>query len=232
VDGLISQINSQYLESLINYTNHLKARNAALRQFAERGITDTDLLSSYDRVLSKAGDFIYQTRKEFVGQMLPVLHKFYQFLSSGNEPAEISYKSDLESASTEQLFQQNLQRDILLQRTSAGVHRDDFTFQLSGYELKKYGSQGQQKSFLISLKLAEFEIIEKKKGFKPILLLDDIFDKLDDDRIHKLIELIAKETFGQIFITDARPDRTSEILRKANLKATLLSVENGRITNA
>lgn len=232
VDGLISQINSQYLEHLITYTNHLKARNAALRQFAERGRTDHDLLATYDRVLSKSGDFIYQTRTEFVLQLLPVLQKFYQFLSSGNEPAEVAYKSDLEALGTAQIFQQNLQRDLVLQRTSAGIHRDDFTFQLNGFELKKYGSQGQQKSFLISLKLAEFEIIEQQKGFKPILLLDDIFDKLDDDRIQKLIELIARQTFGQIFITDARPDRTSEILRKANLTASLLTVDNGIVRYA
>ncbi|MEJ0034358.1 MAG: hypothetical protein WDO15_30275 [Bacteroidota bacterium] len=124
----------------------------------------------------------------------------------------------------------NLNRDIILQRTTMGIHRDDFIFTLDGFELKRHGSQGQQKSFLIGLKLAEFDVLTAHKKFKPILLLDDIFDKLDDDRIARLIELVGSGTFGQLFITDARPDRSQELLHEAGIRAERFLVESGTLS--
>lgn len=229
-DGLISQINSDYLDQLIVYTNHLKARNAALRHFAEKGKTDMDLLEVYHRKMAPAADFIFKTRQEFTRLINPVLARHYAFLSqSTNEATEIHYKSELENSSMAELLKENVQRDLVMQRTSSGIHRDDYIFQLQHQELKRFGSQGQQKSFLIGLKLAEFEVIEDRKGYKPLLLLDDIFDKLDDERIARLIERVATGMFGQLFLTDARPDRTRGLMGATALAPQVFSVEEGRI---
>ncbi len=229
-DSLISQLNKSYLENLILYTNQLKQRNSLLRMFSESGKVDYDLLNTYDSQLAKAGRFIFQNRKEFLSEFLPRFKQHYHFLA-GNELEEvnISYRSDLQTFDLEELLKRNLQRDIMLQRTTSGIHRDDFVFTLNTGELKRFGSQGQQKSFLIGLKLAEFQSIAEQKGFRPLLLLDDIFDKLDDLRIHKLMLLIAQGTFGQLFMTDARQGRSKEILAAAGLDAKLFIVENGKL---
>lgn len=226
-DTLISQLDKIYLENLITYTNHLKQRNSLLRMFSETGRVDSDLLASYDQQIIPAGNYINAKRQNFVVEFLPFLKRDYKFLSESNEEVNIQYKSDLQKADFESLLQTHLQRDILLQRTSTGIHRDDFDFLMNGNELKKFGSQGQQKSFLIALKLAEFQCIAEAKQFKPMLLLDDIFDKLDDQRIHQLMRLISQGRFGQLFLTDARQARTQEILKEARVIAQVFKVENG-----
>ena len=231
-DSLISQLDKPYLENLIVYTNQLKQRNSLLRSFAESGKIDHDLLASYDQKIIPPGNYIFAKRRDFLTEFFPFFKEQYLFLVDGSkEEVDIQYQSDLAKSDLAELLAKNLQRDIILQRTSAGIHRDDFDFRINGFELKKYGSQGQQKSFLISLKLAEFQAIAERKKFKPILLLDDIFDKLDNQRIHQLMLLVAKGTFGQIFITDAREDRTQQILKDANLDAKIFLVENGTFTN-
>jgi DNA replication and repair protein RecF len=230
IDSMISQVNREYLERLIGYTGHLKMRNSLLKRFAERGSVDHDLLESCDRQLIPCGDFITKTRQEFLSAFSPYFQKHYSFLSgSGNEQVAIAYRSGTDDYSLADALEKNLSRDILLQRTTMGAHRDDFLFTLEGFELKRHGSQGQQKSFLIGLKLAEFDILTAHKKFKPILLLDDIFDKLDDDRISRLIGLVGSGTFGQLFISDARPDRSSELLNHAGIVAEKFLVENGQI---
>jgi DNA replication and repair protein RecF len=229
-DSLISQLDRSYLDHLISYTAYLRQRNSALRFFSEKGKVDNDLLASYDQVLIPASTYIFNKRKEFIAEFVPRLIQHYRFLS--DEPSEevsIQYRSDLEEMSWAEALKKNLNRDLALQRTTTGVHRDDFLFYLNGNELKRFGSQGQQKSFLIGLKLAEFDSININKGLKPILLLDDIFDKLDDFRINKLMQLVARENFGQIFITDARPGRTNEILRQSGIEAELFELENGNL---
>jgi DNA replication and repair protein RecF len=226
-DTLISQLDKIYLENLIAYTNHLKQRNSLLRMFSETGSVDRDLLASYDQQIIPAGNYINTKRQNFVVDFLPFLTKHYKFLSESNEEVNIQYKSDLQKTDFESLLQTHLQRDILLQRTSTGVHRDDFDFQMNGNELKKFGSQGQQKSFLIALKLAEFQCIAEAKQFKPIVLLDDIFDKLDDQRIRQLMRLVSQGAFGQLFLTDARQTRSQEILKEAQVGAQVFKVENG-----
>jgi DNA replication and repair protein RecF len=230
-DSLISQLDKPYLENLIVYTNQLKQRNSLLRAFAESGKTDPDLVASYDQKIIPAGNYIFSKRKQFVADFLPFFKKQYQFLVEGSrEEVHIQYRSDLEKSDFADLLNKNLPRDILLQRTSAGIHRDDLEFLINQNELKRLGSQGQQKSFLIALKLAEFQSIAEAKLFKPILLLDDIFDKLDDQRIHQLMLLISQGTFGQLFITDARQGRSQEILKEANVSAQVFTVENGTFT--
>lgn len=228
-DSLLSQIDHSYLENLITYTSFLKQRNSALKMFAERGQTDHDLLAGYDQKLIPAATSIFEKRKKFIQEFIPTFQKHYQNLSDSKaEQMDIQYRSDLEEVDFGEMLQRNLQRDLITQRTTAGIHRDDFLFLLNGNEVKRYGSQGQQKSFLIALKLAEFQVIAENKKFKPLLLLDDIFDKLDDRRINKILKLVTEGMFGQLFITDASPDRCKEILKHMNLKPGILTIENGK----
>lgn len=229
-DSLISQLDRPYLDYLITYTALLKQRNSALRLFSERGRIDSDLLESYDEKLIPAAEYIFNKRKDFLNDFIPRLINHYHFLADNNsEEVSVHYRSDLDGTTWKEALKKNLSRDLALQRTTTGIHRDDFLFFLNNNELKKFGSQGQQKSFLIGLKLAEFESITINKSLKPILLLDDIFDKLDDSRIHKLMLLVAGDNFGQIFITDARPGRTKEILKQSGIEAELFELENGNL---
>jgi len=227
-DSLISQLDRKYLDNLIVYNHQLKQRNSALRTFSENGIVDTDLLESYDQKIGQAAEYIHKIRMDLLREFTPKFRRHYDFLvQESDEVADIQYKSDLLNDSFHSLLKKNFQRDLLLQRTTAGVHRDDFIFSLKEQELKRVGSQGQQKSFLIGLKLAEFQILAEQKAIKPILLLDDIFDKLDDFRIHQLMKLVDQGTFGQLFITDARQGRSQQILREAGIDARLIVLENG-----
>ena len=231
-DSLISQLDKRYLEELIIYTNQLKQRNSLLRLAAEKGL-DQDLLETYDQKLVSSGNYLHNKRAEFLGSFLPLFKNHYRFISNDHEEEiDILYKSDLAGENFGLLLKNSIKKDVVIQRTSVGVHRDDFVFTLNGYELKRIGSQGQQKSFLIGLKLAEFQSIERVKKIKPLLLLDDIFDKLDDERIHKLVTLVVDGTFGQLFITDARPDRSRGLFQEASIEAELFLIENGKLIDA
>jgi DNA replication and repair protein RecF len=229
-DTLLSQLDRFYLEHLITYSHQLKQRNSLLRRFSETGAVDTELLESYDHRICIAGNYIHQSRKNILNEFLSRFKRHYQFIAhESGESINIVYRSDLDQGDFGTQLKNHVHRDILLQRTTFGIHRDDFVFLLNSGELRKYGSQGQQKSFLISLKLSEFQTIAEKKGIKPILLLDDIFDKLDDNRIHHLMKLVAEGMFGQLFITDARSDRSSSILKEAGISARIFVVENGNL---
>jgi DNA replication and repair protein RecF len=226
-DTLISQLDRQYLENLIVYNHQLKQRNSLFRSFSDSGKVDTDLLESYDVKIADSGTYIHKIRKSFLNEFIPKFNQHYEFLvRESAEKATIHYRSDLDEASFSALLKKNLQRDLILQRTTSGIHRDDFLFVLNEQELKRVGSQGQQKSFLIGLKLTEFQILAEQKMVKPILLLDDIFDKLDDLRIQQLMKLVSKGTFGQLFITDARQGRSKQILSEAGIGARLFVLEN------
>jgi DNA replication and repair protein RecF len=227
-DSILSQLDKVYLENLIIYTNNLKQRNSALKMFAEKGKTDRDLLASYDQKLVASGNIIFSKRKKLVEEFLPVFLRHYKYLSSEAETAQLVYKSELDGADLQTLFNQNISKDLALQRTTSGIHRDDFLFLINQNELSRFGSQGQQKSFLTSLKLTEFEILSNHKKFKPILLLDDIFDKLDDLRISRLMKMIKEGIFGQIFITDARQGQCKTILQAEGLDFQSFDIENGK----
>ncbi len=232
-DSLLSQTDKNYLENLIVYSHYLKQRNSLLRIFLERGTVDGDMLEVYDEKLVPAGEYIYRKRMEFMVEFHSLFERHYRFLAGNpEERVQITYQSQLHHMDFAQALRQNLQRDILLQRTSSGIHKDDFVFSINDGELKRLGSQGQQKSFLIGLKLAEFQVVFQNKGLKPLLLLDDIFDKLDDERIHKLMALVADGTFGQLFVTDARANRSREIFAEAGVKSDLFWVNEGKIKGA
>lgn len=227
-DGLISQLDKKYLEALIRYNQALKNRNALLRMFAESGRSDSLALESYDQHLVVNGQYLYRRRQDFLNEFLPFFQKFYSNLVNNSERTVIRYVSGLHEAEFEAGLKSSRGRDLVTQRTNFGVHRDDFDFQLGDGDLKRLGSQGQQKSFVIALKFAQFEILKVYKLFEPILLLDDIFDKLDDFRIARLLELIHMEK-GQLFITDARPDRTSELIATTGLPSSVFQVEQGQV---
>lgn len=230
VDTLLSQTDQEYLRQLILYQSVLRQRNGLLKMSQERGVIDRDLLHTYDAQLIAAGTYIFSARETLVKRIIPVLTEQYSFLVGGSdEQVGILYTSDLAAFDFGSELSGRLERDRILGRTSVGIHRDDFNFQLMNQPLKDWGSQGQQKSFLIALKLAEFKLLEEKNRFKPLLLLDDIFDKLDDDRIHRLMDLISAGSFGQIFITDARPERSAEMLRRIGVKSQNFQVEGGMI---
>lgn len=228
-DSIISQLDHQYLDALMQYNHALKQRNSLLKMFADTNSFDDIALESYDRVLIQKGKLIYDRRKEFIIEFLPLFRQFYNFIVE-NEKADMVYASELNHISFDEGLKKNRKKDLALQRTSFGIHRDDYQFNLGDGDLKRLGSQGQQKSFVIALKLAQFDVTKNHKKFKPVLLLDDIFDKLDDFRIARLLDMIKNDQFGQIFITDARPDRTSSLLKQVNVPATIFTVENGKIS--
>ncbi len=229
LDMLLSQMDGAYLEQLMIYTKALKHRNKLLKQFAENRITDPDQLEPYDYIILQAGKRIADTRALFISRFEPLLQKHFNWISNGREMVRLQYRSSFLNEDYKFSFQNALEKDLLLQRTTEGVHRDDIIFEMNGYPLKKYGSQGQQKSYIIALKLAQFDLLVEEKGFKPILLLDDIFDKLDDERIGKLVDLIEEHTFGQVFITDARPERTWHFLSGISSGLKVFQVGEGMI---
>ena len=231
-DGILAQLSHAYLNELIRYNQLLKQRNSILKQFSERNHIDQDLIDTYDLQIIAAAKFIYHQRKIFLGEFIPVFTNHYKNLSEQKEETSLSYISQIESADFEKEYRLALKRDIILQRTTYGIHRDDFIFKIGEHPLKNYGSQGQQKSFVIALKLAQFDIIKKQKGFKPILLLDDIFDKLDDHRISKLMEMVAGHSFGQLFITDARAERSEKLFRKIKAEVRIWRMEEGKLSES
>lgn len=224
-DGTLSQIDQVYLNNLLKYNKIIEQRNSLLKQFAERNFFDKTLIDTYDTHLLPLAQAIYEKRSEFINEFTPLLENYYFFICNEKEKIGMNYESDLQSTDFPSLFRNQLQKDMLLQRTTKGIHKDDYTFTIGGYPINKFGSQGQQKSYVIALKLAQFELLSRLKGIKPILLLDDIFDKLDDTRIKKLMELMSNGKFGQVFLTDARPERTRGLFEEIGQAIQVIAVD-------
>ncbi len=214
LDAMISQTDSDYLFGLIQYQKAIQQRNALLKYFSKNRTFDLDSLEIYNEPICNFGALIFEKRKNFIANLNPMVAHFYEIISGGKEQVEIQYESHLWEDHLENLLHQNLDRDRQLTYTSKGIHKDDLLFNMNSVLIKKIGSQGQQKSFLIALKLAQLNRIKQLTGKNPILLLDDIFDKLDDGRVSQLISLINKENFGQMFITDTHKERTENIVRQ------------------
>ena len=230
-DSIISQINHAYLDNLIRYNHVLRQRNSLLKQFAERHTYDRDLLDSYSEQLLSLGEQLYEARQAFIEQFIPLFEQHYRYLSDDKEVVTIRYESHFAQDDFQAVFYRAYSRDLALQRTTRGIHRDDFVFEIAQYPVKKYGSQGQQKSFVIALKLAQFEIIYQQTSIKPLLLLDDIFDKLDDHRIAQLTQMVIAQTFGQLFVTDARPERTYQLFKELAVEKKFFTVRQGEVVN-
>src|ERR1700733_4834177 len=229
IDNVMSQTDNSYLDELISYNKVLINRNALLKQIADTGRYDPTLMEVYDVQLIASGNKLFEKRKAFMESFTEIFNKHYSYLSDDAEQVELSYESQLLTDDFASLLKRNIERDRILERTSAGIHKDDLLFTIHGMPMKKFGSQGQQKSFLISLKLAQYSFLYQQNGFKPILLLDDIFDKLDDLRITKLMQMISNHDFGQVFITDTNVSRVKNIFGEIGVDIKLFKVKGGEI---
>lgn len=216
IDTILSQLDPAYLQHLIQYTRILQQRNSLLKQFAEGGRNDEPLLSVLDAQLVQPGVFIFEQRRAFLQAYLPEVVRMYTMIAGTGEEVSLQYQSQLLQAAFADLLERSRQKDYYTQRTTAGIHRDEVEFRLGDQPLKQVASQGQRKSLLFALKLAEFNVLQRYKGHEPILLLDDVFEKLDSQRMHNLLHWACVENQGQVFLTDTHCERLTESLEKLN----------------
>jgi DNA replication and repair protein RecF len=212
LDTLISQVDAEYLQQLIIYNKVLQQRNSFLKNESFQLNFDAQLLDALDAQLIKPGEYIYETRKQFCEKLVPLVKEFYKEISGNNEVISLAYSSYLNDNDFSKLLVSSRQKDILTQRTSAGIHKDDLIFLLNENSFKTMASQGQRKSLLFACKLAEFEMLRSIKGFSPLLLLDDVFEKLDEMRMKNLLQYVCKKNNGQVFITDTHKERLEHAL--------------------
>lgn len=224
IDQVISQVDASYLQDLMVYQHTLQQRNSLLSHFHHTQTWDEDLLLAYDEKLIETGSRIVQRRALFTADFQSHISNAYEALS-GREKVSMHYLSDISDHDFATLLLGCRSRDRALQRTTVGPHRDDFVFRLDNYELRKTASQGQQKSFIAALKLAQYIHIRLHTGFPPVLLMDDLFDKLDDARVNRLLKLLISEGIGQVFITDARGERTRQALIQAGLDFEMVELD-------
>ncbi len=216
MDGVISQSDQVYLNKLLQYTKLVSQRNSLLKYFAANNTFERDTLEVYNLQMSSLGQDLFEKRKEFLKEFIPIFNKRYSDITNNKEEVHINYKSQLFESELSDLLEENLQKDLALQYTSVGIHKDDLSFEIEEHPIKKFGSQGQQKSFLIALKLAQFDFIKQISQVNPILLLDDIFDKLDENRVAHIVALVATNELGQIFLSDTHADRTEKVVKNSN----------------
>ncbi|MBI3502876.1 MAG: DNA replication/repair protein RecF [Bacteroidetes bacterium] len=229
-DSIISQYDRAYLENIIAYSKVLLQRNAQLKQFSKSGKFDNESLKIWDVQLVELGNKIYAKRKEFSAEFEPIFNKQYEFISGGKEKVEIAYQSQLHKGDFEALLSEALEKDRIMEYSTVGVHKDDWEFRMDKYPVKKFSSQGQQKSYLLAVKLAQFEFVKQHKQVIPILMLDDIHDKLDEHRVKKIIELVSGNDFGQVFITDTSKERIQKLCKSAGAEMKLFKVKQGAIS--
>ena len=227
IDTVISQFDKFYLSDLIYYNKALLQRNSLLKSFSERNYFDASALEIWNEQLIKSGQKIFEKRKEFLKEFIPLFQRYFEYISGGRETVSISYDSQLNERPLEELFVAALEKDRILKYTTVGTHKDDLLMVINDHAVKKFGSQGQQKSYIIAIKLAQFEFTKEKIGFRPVLLLDDIFDKLDEERVKQIIELVGDDNFGQVFITDTQKERIMHIFEKVNIEHKIFKIDNG-----
>jgi DNA replication and repair protein RecF len=216
MDTVLSQMDANYLQQLLNYNKVLQQRNSLLKSFAEQGKADWQLLEVLDEQLIAPGNLIFAKRKTFTEALIPLVQQFYSRIADNDEVITLQYDSKLHDSSFYDLLNNYRQKDFAAQRSNAGIHKDDIAFQLNGQVFKTTASQGQRKSLLFALKLAEFELLKENKSFAPLLLLDDVFEKLDDNRMQQLLHWVCNENTGQVFITDTHKERLQEAFEKLN----------------
>jgi len=212
MNKIISQYNGGYLDSVLRYSKALQQRNKLLKDFRSSGSFDPEMLSIWDSQLIRYGNYVHAERVILVNELIPVFQEYYTMISSGKESVSLKYKSHLSENDFVSALKLALEKDRTLEYTTVGVHKDDLHLEMDDFPVKTLGSQGQQKSYLVALKLAKFDYIKRKAGFPPILLLDDIFDKFDAERVEEIIKIVGDHRFGQIFITDTHSDRLHKIL--------------------
>ncbi len=229
MDMIISQADVQYLATLGTYRKVLQQRNKLIKNFARDKYVDEESLELWDEQLCEAASYIHDKRKNFILELVPIIQHYYNIISGGSEQIDIKYKSHLNDHNFCLLLKENLKRDLALEYTYAGIHRDDLDLLIDTQPIRKFGSQGQQKSFLIALKFAQHDFIRKHLKIKPLLLLDDIFDKLDPQRVEKLVGMVSQDQFGQIFITHTNEQRLKQILHNLAVEYKIFHVSQGRI---
>ena len=227
IDMVISQGDARYLDALIRYGKALEQRNKMLKE----GISDSSLYFAVEAMMAPAAEYIYTARTEWIAKLEPIFRSFYERISGTAEVPGLQYVSQMQSSDDfEQMMENHRQRDVILRHTSAGPHRDDILLTLNGMEMRRTGSQGQCKTFVISLRLAQYEFLSQSTGMKPLLLLDDIFDKLDSARVERIVRLVDDPAFGQIFITDTNRSHLDEIMVRTGGNYRLWEVANGEFT--
>ena len=223
-DTILSQLNAAYLLNLIDYNKILQQRNSLLKAAAEHNRLDEALLDIMDEQLSEKGNTIYALRNHFMKEFLPAVAEEYSKIAGKNDEVNITYYSQLHNNTMQNLLKENRQRDLYLQRTGAGIHKDDLEITMHEQTFKSIASQGQRKSLLFALKLAEFDIIRQTKGFAPVLLLDDVFEKLDEERMHNLLHKVCVQQKAQVFITDTHKERLKDAFDKLGARYELIGL--------
>ena len=226
MDLFLSQFDKEYLHSLIRYNKALQQRNALLKA---NSFADDTLFDLWDEQLTNEGKIIYQKRKDFIEKFIPIFQRFYDFICQSNEKVELKYESHFQDADYDKLLKQRRERDKILGYTTVGIHKDDLDMKMNDYSIKRVGSQGQNKTYVVALKLAQFDFLHKATSTTPILLLDDIFDKLDSSRVEQIIKLVLDKDFGQIFVTDTNREHLDEILSHTNSNYHLYEVQKGEV---
>ncbi len=229
LNKIISQYDPEYLDSVLKYNKALQQRNRLLKEFKETGQFDKDALMIWNVQLVKYGEYVYRERKNLVNELIPVFQEYYSLISSEKESVRLSYRSHLSEGDFAETLVSTMSKDRFLEYTTTGIHKDDLILEMSGYPVKSLGSQGQQKSYLVALKLAKFDYINRRSGITPVLLLDDIFDKFDAERVEQIIRLVGSSRFGQIFITDTHQSRLKEILSSHNTDYKLFMISNNSV---
>jgi len=229
INKIVSQYNTEYLDSVLKYGKALQQRNKLLKDFKLSGGFDNDILSVWDAQLVRYGDYIFNERNVLVNELIPVFQEYYDMISNGKEQVRLQYRSHLKEGDFSDALLNSISKDRFLEYTTVGIHKDDLLLEMNGFPVKSLGSQGQQKSYLVALKLAKFDYIKRKAGFSPILLLDDIFDKFDAERVEQIIKLVGNHRFGQIFITDTHQSRLQDILYSHNIDFKLFSISDNRV---
>lgn len=227
IDSVISQYDKEYLYELIKYNKTLSQRNRLLKNYIISHYFDADTLDIYNEQLSESGTKIHQKRKTFISDLIPIFTEYYETVSDKNENVSLEYTSHLNESDFHDILNQNIDKDKILGYTGKGIHRDDILLNINDLQLRKAGSQGQQKTFLIALKFAQFQFIKNISKINPLLLLDDIFDKFDAQRVSQIIKL-TNNNFGQIFITDTNPERVKKVIKTEKSSFKLFHTENGK----
>jgi DNA replication and repair protein RecF len=226
MNGVISQYDRQYLEDMISYNHAMVQRNVLLKDFAKKRYFDREALDIWTEQMIGPGERIFAKRSLFIEKILPMFRHYQQYVSLGREDVDLVHESQLHNAVFREIMNEAMEKDRILQYSTCGIHKDELLLNIGNYPVKKTGSQGQQKTYLLALKLAQFDFIKDVNGFLPVLLLDDIFDKLDHDRVEQLIKLVSENNFGQIFITDTSRQRLNTILDKTGIEYSVYEPGN------
>jgi DNA replication and repair protein RecF len=226
MDGVIAQGDKLYLNTLLKYNKIVSQRNALLKYFAANRTFDETSLEVYDDQIIEFGEIIFEKRQQFIKEFKPILKKRYQEISNSREDISLTYKSQFNNGeSFKEILNSGLKTDLQRQFSNFGTHKDDLIFKIKSHSVKKFGSQGQQKSYLIALKFAQYDFLKSHYGVKPILLLDDIFDKLDEDRVSKIVKMVTDTELGQMCISDTHPERTENVVKKNTNHYKMINLE-------